>query len=200
MSISIEEASHHYYKLCIWNDVANQLAYYGVQCGNEMLMDKIDLSCGAIPEGPFEQVIDLAAPDQFLKLYTQIVENRFAMAVTELLNMNNQLLKPIQDFCFKVGQSLGVAEITSAEIAFSAYNDFVLDGIPDQSVKQVTESSAAKIAWKKLSDPHADAWEKTQGDLSVYYNLLECFVNGLFSRSKIQFKILDQTDFILELV
>ena len=92
-------------KIKLLSDIADHIAYYGVRCGNSQLMDYIDMNCGAVPEGDVSGIIDEDAPKQFLEMYIQIAENRFAAAVTELLKMNPQFMKPVSDFCVQIGRA-----------------------------------------------------------------------------------------------
>jgi len=189
----------YFNKIKIVDYIANCIANYGVQNGYDQLFDKLDLSCGAIPEGDISQVIDLSAPEQFLSLYTQIAENRLAMSVTELLKMNSAFLKPILDFCYSVGAQMKIEKVENAEEAFAIYNDYVLDGVPGQATKKITEKSETCVSWTKIEDSHESAWKKAEGDLNVYYQVLEAFVNGIFSVVKYTLTIKDNSSFMLKL-
>lgn len=185
-------------KIKLVDAMAFQIASYGVQNGNDTLLDRIDLSCGAIPEGEFEQVIDLSAPHQFLTLYMQIAEKRFAMAVTELLNMNEGFYKPLEDYMEQVGRDMKIPAVSDMDQALSIYDSFVLDGMPCDETKEVLEKSLSKITWTKLMDTHQDNWNKVGGDLGVYYQLLQDFIKGLFAESGIVLQIDNQLTFTLE--
>lgn len=193
-----ERRVNQFNKIKLVDAMAFQIASYGVQNGNDTLLDRIDLSCGAIPEGEFEQVIDLSAPHQFLTLYMQIAEKRFAMAVTELLNMNEGFYKPLEDFMEQVGRDMKIPAVSDMDQALNIYDSFVLDGMPCDETKEVLEKSSSKIIWTKLMDTHQDNWNKVGGDLSVYYQLLQDFIKGLFAESGIVLKIDNQLTFTLE--
>lgn len=184
-------------KICLLNSMANQIGYHGVQCGNEKLMDYIDLNCGAIPDGEFAQVIDLNAPYEFLSLYMQIAENRFAFAVTELVKMNVGFKQIIIDYCNTVGRDMNIEAIESVQQAFEIVQSLVLDGMPDNQTKKIEVETSNRIEWVKLTDTHKSAWEKAGGDLSFYYDLQQAFVNGLLTNSHIKFEIKNCSQFIL---
>jgi len=190
---------NHFNKIKLLNDMANQIAYYGVNCGNANLFDYIDLNCGAIPDGDFQQVIDVSAPEQFLSLYLQIAENRFAFAVTELLKMNEGYKAPIVDYINRVGQEMKIQGIENAQQAFSVYQAFVLDGMPSDKTKNIIENTPEKITWEKAIDTHEGSWKKAGGNLSVYYEIQEIFVNALFSQCNIIYQITDASKFTLML-
>ena len=158
----------HFNKIKFLESVADQFASYGVKCGNVNLFDYIDMNCGAIPEGAFPQVVDIAAPMQFLDMYTKTAENRFAFAVTELLKMNGAFLEPLANSCFQAGKDMQVHAVKTAAEAFEIYNSFVLDGMIGETTKEITAQDDARITWKKLVDTHAPSWEKAGGNLNVY--------------------------------
>lgn len=192
-----ERRVNQFNKIKLVDAMAYQIAGYGVQNGNDTLLDRIDLACGAIPEGEFEQVIDLSAPHQFLSLYMGIAEKRFAMAVTELLNMNEAFYKPLEDYMEQIGRDMQIPEITDMEQALNVYDSFVLDGMPCDETKEITEKTPLKITWTKLMDTHQNNWIQVGGDLSVYYHLLQHFVKGLFSASEFTLLIDNQLTFTL---
>lgn len=187
----------HFNKIKFLESVADQFASYGVKCGNINLFDYIDMNCGAIPEGAFPQVVDIAAPMQFLDMYTKTAENRFAFAVTELLKMNGAFLEPLKKACFQAGEDIQIHSVKDAEEAFEIYNAFVLDGMVDEQTKEIVVQTDSKIVWKKLSDTHEAAWKKAGGDLNVYYMLQKSFVAGLFDECKYAYYIEDNSTFSL---
>lgn len=187
----------HFNKIKLLESIANQIGFYGVQCGNATLMDYIDMNCGGIPEGDFAQVVDTSAPLQFLAMYTKTAENRFAFAVTELLKMNGAFLEPLANSCFQAGKDMQVHAVKTAAEAFEIYNSFVLDGMIGETTKEITAQDDARIMWKKLVDTHAPSWKKSGGNLDVYYKLQQSFVSGLFAESGYAYIIEDNSVFSL---
>lgn len=192
-----ERRINQFNKIKLLDAMAYQIAGYAVQNGNDTLLDRIDLACGAIPEGEFEQVIDLSAPHQFLSLYMGIAEKRFAMAVTELLDMNKAFYKPLENYMEQIGRDMKIPEITEIDQAMNIYDSFVLDGMPCDETKEITDKTPSKITWTKLMETHQDSWTQVNGSLEVYYHLLQHFVKGLFSESGFTLLIDNQLTFTL---
>lgn len=186
-------------KIRLLNDIANQIAYFGVQCGNEKLMDYIDLNCGGIPDGEFEQVVDLDSPHQFLQMYMQTAEKRFAFAVTSLLKMNSGYMPALEEFCTRVGREMQIPQVKNLQEAFDVVNSFYLDGMPCDDSKKITNCSEISLTWETQEDSHKSAWDKAEGDIYVYYHLLECFVNGLLQASNITLTVTDAKSFTLSI-
>ena len=177
----------HFYKINMLNDMANDIGYFAQSQGYENLMDKIDMTCGAIPEGEYEQVIDQGAARQFLELYMNIAKNRFAVAVTECLRMNQAYWPAIMNYCREKGASLKQGKIRTAEAAYELIEASVLDGMPGDETKNVTVVEAGRIVWEKLKDTHESAWKKAGSDVNIYYQLQNCFIQGLLGDSEFKF-------------
>lgn len=175
-------------KIRLLSDIGNHIAMFGVQCGLKTLMDDVDLNCGAVPEGEFEQVIDLGAAHQFLSMYTKIAEDRFAFVVTALLKANADFMPILIEFCGRIGKDMNLEFIPDAETAFEVFESYILDGMPCDETKKITLNTADSVQWEKLVDTHEDSWKKACGDVSVYYKLQQCFVNGLLEKSGIKFE------------
>lgn len=195
-----EKRVNQFAKIKLLENFANQIGWYGVQCGNVELMDKLDLNCGAIPEGTYEQIIDFSAPHQFLSLYMGIAENRFAYAVTELLRMNQNNLSSLCQSLYQAGKDMNLQQINSIEKAFEVVEAYILDGMPCDETKKIVEKSENQIVWEKTVDTHEAAWKKVEGDLSVYYALQESFVNGLIESSGYSFTVKNNSTFTIKKV
>lgn len=175
-------------KIRLLSDIGNHIARYGVQCGLKTLMDDVDLNCGAVPEGEFEQVIDLSSAHQFLSMYTKIAENRFAFVVTALLKANADFMPILVEFCGRIGKDMNLEFIPDAKTAFEVFESYILDGMPCEETKKITLNTADIVQWEKLADTHEDSWKKAGGEVSVYYKLQQCFVSGLLEKSGIKFE------------
>lgn len=159
------------------------------------------MNCGGIPDGEFSQVVDPTAPEQFLSMYTQIVENRFAFAVTGLLKMNAAFMEQLTEFCTHTGKNMQLPAVENINQAFEIFDSFILDGMPDSENKKILSKDEKSISWEIINDNHKSAWEKANGNVENYYNLLKCFLQGLFSSSNICVNIENNNGwrFIIEL-
>lgn len=137
--------------------MANQIAYFGVQQGYEKLFDFLDMNCGAIPEGPYEQIVDPQAPEQFLQMYSKIAQKRFAFACTALLNMNKEYLPALKDFMYRTGKEMEINTVGSSQEAECIFKSFYLEG------------------------PYEQVWKEACGDPKIFEQLVECFKKGLLS-------------------
>ncbi len=188
----ILEYKNQYKKIRFLGSLADEIAYVGVQCGAEKLMDYIDLNCGAIPDGDFECVIDLDAAKQFLKLYTATAESRFAFAVTALMQMNEGAFDAVSRFCAQVGETHRISKVVkNAEEALDIFDSLILVDCYDNEdcKKNIISMSDDKVQWTYKNDPHKKYWEKTNGDLKVYYLLQEQFVNSAIAGTTFKYEV-----------
>lgn len=182
-------------KIRLLDDIANHIGAYGVQCGFKTLLDDTDMNCGAVPQGEYEQVIDPSASEQFISLYTQIAENRFAFVVTALLKANPAFMNILVEFCSRTGRELGVAGAENIRKAYEVIQEIILDGMPRDKTREIISEDDDKIVWEKIVDTHEKSWVKAGGKVSVYYELQKCFVNGLLEESGYCYDIEDGKKF-----
>lgn len=177
----------HFEKIVLLSNMALDIAAFGESQGIFNLVERLDLTCGALPSDQYEQVIDQGAPEPFLELYTRMAEHRFAFAVTELLKLNPAYMTALENYCRDKGKTLKAAKLSTVEAAYELINTSVLDGMPWDDVKNVTVVETNRIVWKKLKETHQEAWQKAGGNLEIYYQLQNCFIQGLLDGSSILF-------------
>jgi len=183
----LDKERQHFVKIQILSDMAFDIAAFGENQGIGKLTERLDLTCGAIPPGEYEQVIDQSAPQVFLDLYMKIAEKRFAFAVTELLKLNQAYINPLINYCFEAGKVHSIEKLKTVEAAYELINAVVLDGMPFDDVKEITTVEAFRLVWKKQKETHEDSWNKVGGDVAVYYQLQSAFIEGLLNESGISF-------------
>lgn len=186
-----------YTKIQFLNNMATQIASFGEQCGAAGLMDYVDINCGAIPEGDYTEVVDQTAQLQFLKMYLQVAENRFAFAVTALIKMKPEFIKSLEEFCTRTGREMQLPPVPDMQTAYIGINRYWPDGMPGEKTKTLISLDEKGLVWEKLTDCHEASWARAGGQLDVYYRLFKCFVDGLLEASGIKLKIVDNFHFSL---
>ncbi|MBQ0039799.1 MAG: hypothetical protein KBS64_05180, partial [Treponema sp.] len=71
-----------------FNSMASDIVAYAAQKYGQEFFDYIDMNCGAMPDGNFENVIDPSAPQQFLDLYSNMVAKRLDLSCSKLLELD----------------------------------------------------------------------------------------------------------------
>lgn len=180
----MDKLEHYYSKILLWSNLGDEIINFGMQCGITNLMDYIDMNCGAVAEGNYSNVIDPDAPEQFLSLYANIARKRFAFAVTQVLKMGEEAKPVIKNFIHDVGKNNGGFSLPNAKEGLNALCAFVLEELPGQeSCNEIISVDENSIKWKKKIDLFSSDWTDAGSDVSIYRELEESFINGLFENT-----------------
>lgn len=174
-------------KINILSDMAFDIGNFVENQGALNFVERMDLTCGAIPPGEYEQIIDQSAPEAFLQLYLHIAEHRFAFAVSEAVKLHPGFMEPIKKYCYDCGKSFKPAKVPTVQSAYDLINAFVLEGMPEEETRKLTVVEPNKIIWEKVKDTHKEFWDKVGGEVEIYYQLQTLFIQGLLEDSGIEF-------------
>ena len=184
---SDEKRRHLFYRIKFLDAITEMILDCAFRSGFENIYEHVDLNCGAIPDGSYDEAVDPNAPDQFLSMYVQIAENRFACAVTVLLNHDERFMEVLSSICRKVGEGAPSVELKNAFDALSVLDYYVLD----VNAKSFLEKSDERISWTEKNDAHESAWKKFGGNVTVYHRLLETFANAILRKQGFVYRFSD---------
>ena len=184
---SDEKRRHLFYRIKFLDAITEMILDCAFRSGFENIYEHVDLNCGAIPDGSYDEAVDPNAPDQFLSMYVQIAENRFACAVTVLLNHDERFMEVLSSICRKVGEDAPSVELKNAFDALSVLDYYVLD----VNAKSFLEKSDERISWTEKNDVHESAWKKFGGNVTVYHRLLETFANAILRKQGFVYRFSD---------
>lgn len=176
-------------RIVLLDSIATEIAVFGEKIGLKDFVQVMDMNCGALPAGSFEQVVDLDCPEQFLAMYTQIVHNRFAFAAINVNNANPQTMKIMEDYCRNVATANEICGVNNCAQAMQVFDAYVLNGMPSENVHVFEEKTQLRFVWQDEKDLHSAVWQKFGGSVELYRRLLQAFVNGLLNRCGFSFKI-----------
>ena len=194
---AMDRRINQFEKICTLNAIAGDIIVVGEEQGLLSLRVEVDETCGTVPEGNFEDVVDLSAPHPSLQRLMEIAEYRFAMAVTAVLARSAENMDIIRELCSAVGETQKIDAEAEINDAFTWFEMNVLDGMPCDQTKGYFEEGNDQLKWEKLMDTHEEAWQKAGSDVAIYYELQKCYVNGMFSDSKIRYDVQDGMVFTL---
>lgn len=165
----------------------------------------IDQKYGELTGGrPLEDIIDTSNIHGWLQGKILVVEGRQAYLVTQILNENAQY----KDSLIKLFQTQGKAdalkysevELNTPEEVYNALNDFILEGMPCDRVNEVVHSDNEEIRWKRTTCLHSEHWSSVDGNVAIFYELREAWIQAFVSALKGSFtyeKVSDDTQKIL---
>jgi len=109
-----EENKKEFEKICIVYAISEEIVDFGVKCAGQEFAEFIDMNCGAMPDGSYEQLIDKDAPEQFLDFYKKIAVKRVNTATEKVIGFSpaakESILKFIQGNCPEDWKDLLVKE------------------------------------------------------------------------------------------
>ncbi|MCR5080841.1 MAG: hypothetical protein K6B17_05820 [Treponema sp.] len=187
-TITHDQINIHFNKIKFINSITDSIAAYGVQCGLKNFTDDLDMNCGAVPEGEIDQIIDPSSPLEFLSLYTKISCDRFAMTVIQISMLHPNCKKAICSFLRDIGKQNQSDKIASPKNAVSFLENIILEGNIEDTTKEIISSSEKEIVWKSINSMHEKSWNRFKGDINLFYELLETFINAILENTKFIFK------------
>lgn len=130
---------------------------------------------------PLEDVIDAGNIHGWLQERIERAELRQAYIVTKILADDPALQEDVVELFVNQGQAAAKEydqKITTPEEAFTALNDFILEGMPCDRVNEVIISDDTKHVWRTTACLHKLYWEQVDGDISVFYMLRDRWVKA----------------------
>lgn len=197
-----EQYRSYFKKLQTLNSLTDYCLDIASKNGLDTLPDTVDLTCGALPEGDYDEVIDQDNPKMFLELYTGMVESRLALTVTECVKVNFDFLPVFCNLFKEAGKTLreGIPQncLKAYVLLDSLLPDGIPDGIPGSSNKSMVYSVNNKVIWEIKDEIHGQYWEKFGGDPDFYYELTASFAEGILEGSDIKYSSQRNVSFMLE--
>ncbi len=193
----------HYWlhgKIMIQNDIVEEILKLAKEEYNIDYRQDIDNEYGIIELEPLEQVIDESNIHGWLQERIHIVEKRLAYVVTNLIKDQGQSLEEIK----KIYRQTGLAEseksklsrqATVSQIYKAAVNDSLIDGMPCDHVNAVKSQDDYEITWKRTQCVHKEYWDDLGGDVSIYYDLRDEYIEGFLENFDVTYKKLDDSTY-----
>ena len=176
-----------YNQIVLQDHIATTIAQYGQSCGMENFMDNLDLNCGAIPQGTFEQIIDPTSPKHFLNLYTDIAHKRLAYTIINMFRVSRDFQKPVLNFLIETGANLGISQIHSLEQALEIFHSIILLKCSNTWSPEIVSSTDTSITFKFDFPELEQIWKNWNGNFTDYMACVSYFSAGLFQKTDFRF-------------
>lgn len=145
---------------------------------------------------PLDEVIDTGNIHGWLQNQIYLVEYKLAFAVTDILNRNPEKIEDLKAIFKNNGiKSSPLNNESTMEEAFKAVNDTLLDGMPCDHVNAVVNQDENVAVWKRYECVHSKFWDEANGDVSIYYNLRDEFIEGLMTPANIKYEKLSDSEY-----
>lgn len=134
-----------------------------------------------------EEVIDQSNIHGWLHTVVSNVEIRFAYIVKTLLDRGISL-EEIKKVAFEYGKSFPEQEVSSLKDAYELLMDILLDGLPCDVSISVTREEENELEFVLYNDIHKQYFNEFNLEVSLYHEIREAFVNGIFERYSLKYK------------
>lgn len=142
------------------------------------IYERLDHLCGAVERRPLEEVIDTGNIHGWLQIQVLLVENRFAVGITQLRKTESVTWEEIKRKTYAFGSNYPIQASAAPEV-FKILQDRLLDGMPCDHVNQLEEQNEQQVSWKQVVDLHGSHWEKAGSQAEMYNELRISFVSGM---------------------
>lgn len=183
-----------YNKITLQNKIVNTIIK---ELNLENIESELCKNYGLIVEKPLEQIINTENIHGWLQEKVDIVENRLAYVVKLALEKNQDNLNKIEKIFFDFGASIKIeGNKDDASIVFKTIEDSILDGMPCDRTKKVIEKNENIVSWTKNICVHEKYWNSLNIDINIYYKLINQFILGVLSNTKLTFEQDDELNLI----
>lgn len=134
-----------------------------------------------------EEVIDQSNIHGWLHTAVSNIEIRFAYIVKTLLDRGISL-EEIKKVAFEYGKSFPEQEVSSLKDAYELLMDILLDGLPCDVSISVSREEENELEFILYNDIHKQYFNEFNLEVSLYHEIREAFVNGIFERYSLKYK------------
>lgn len=134
-----------------------------------------------------EEVIDQSNIHGWLHTAVSNIEIRFAYIVKTLLDRGISL-EEIKKVAYEYGKSFPEQEVSSLKDAYELLMDILLDGLPCDVSISVTREEENELEFVLYNDIHKQYFNEFNLEVSLYHEIREAFVNGIFERYSLKYK------------
>ena len=174
----------HYWlfnKIKLWQAIVDELYILGEKNGLS-LEEECDKTFGLFENRPLEEMIDLGNIHGWLQEKVSQVEYKYAYCVTKLMDKNSATKEQMKNILTNNGTKLAFSFQWNPLGAYDIYkiiSDHLLDGMPCDHANRVLKENESEVMWVRNLCVHSPYWEEVGGDIKLYYELRDAWMEGL---------------------
>ncbi len=174
---------HHwlYHKINLQEGLTRSLLNAFPEQKDSVLAD-LDAVCGTPAQGDLAAIIDGSNIHGWLQGQVTVVEDRLARAAGQLAEDRQALL----DAAFAAGTETPLTA-ASAQEAYQALQDVLLDGMPCDMVNALRDQSEHAVRWERVRDLHSHFWIENGADPLLFDEIRTAWVSGMLQGSGIAY-------------
>lgn len=138
-------------------------------------------SLGEIEKSPLDRIIDEDNIHLWIQKKVEIVENRFAYVVSEILKSDKELIIELLKYSYRKGRNENFN--SNVDDAFKFIISRFLDGMPCDNSISIIESNEDFVKFIIEIDNHEKFWEYGISS-ETYWEIRNKYIKGLLSSSR----------------
>lgn len=192
-----------YNKIQLQQALVDMLYRLGEQ-NNLAIREECEKNFGTFENKPLEEMIDHGNIHGWLQERVSQVEYKYAYAVTVILesidNSKEKLLNILSEYGKQLATDLKASgnEVTKATDLYKLIGDYLLDGMPCDHANRLISGSDTEVIWTRTLCVHSRYWDEVEGDIKVYYELRDAWMNGFVTEFGYLYEKQDETTFIIK--
>lgn len=156
---------------------------------------------GEFENKPLEEMIDLGNIHGWLQERVSQVEYKYAYSVTRLLAKNPGAMEQLKAILAGNGETLGKnqksPELKATDV-FKIISDTLLDGMPCDHANKLLKQGENEVMWKRSICVHSPYWEEAAGDIDIYYELRDAWLEGFIKELGFHFDKPDSNTYVVK--
>lgn len=156
---------------------------------------------GDFENKPLEEMIDHGNIHGWLQERVSQVEYKYAYCITKLLQNSPQLKDSITSVVANNGTNVAIymkEYPLNAEGVFKIISDNLLDGMPCDHANRVIKQSDKEVIWTRTLCVHSRYWDEVGGDIKVYYELRDAWIEALTKELGFLFEKVDTETYCIK--
>ncbi|WP_238882397.1 hypothetical protein [Clostridium sp. YIM B02551] len=144
---------------------------------------------------PLEDMIDTSNIHGWLQEKITSAESRQAALITKgVKEIGESFLESVKEIYIEKGKKNAEEylnegnSIESPAEAFTAVNNFILDGMPCDRVNEIVENSEEHIVWQSTMDIHGQYWNIVGGNVNSFYELRDEWIKAFVENLRADYK------------
>ncbi|MDM8128203.1 hypothetical protein [Paraclostridium bifermentans] len=166
----------------------------------QSIEQEITLKYGAkLPNKNLEELIDTSNIHGWLQSKIHSCEGRMASWTYFILSSDKNKLKNLEEVY--VSQGINAAKevksnrsISSAKDIYNSMNDYILDGMPCDSVNEIITLEDNLVQWKRRICVHKSIWEEEGLNVNVFYDLRNLWIESFVNEINCDFEYIQESD------
>ncbi len=141
-------------------------------------------------------MIDLSNIHGWLQDKVSLVEYQYAYSITKLLKEKPETIDEIKQILSNKGKKLAETlanQEPNAQKIYQVISDNLLDGMPCDHAYSILSQGENDITLRRNQCVHQNYWDEVGGQIEVYYELRDAWINGLVNEFGFIYKKLDDT-------